>query len=85
MNPLPTDQEDTYVVSVGALSASSRASKFTRTTLYLIIAFVIVVVGSAALVVPKMISNNSQVKDLDTMQAQIDEQSQKLHNSSPDQ
>ncbi|HMR73256.1 MAG TPA: hypothetical protein PKD68_04585 [Candidatus Saccharibacteria bacterium] len=85
MNPLPTDQEDTYAVSVGALSASSRASKFTRTTLYLIIAFVIVVVGSAALVVPKIISNNSQAEEVDTLQAQIDEQSRKLHNSSPDQ
>ena len=57
MNPQPTDQEDTYAVSVGALSASSRASKLTQTTLYLIISFVIVAIGSAALVVPKIIAN----------------------------
>ncbi len=85
MNPQPTDQEDTYAVSVGALSASSRASKLTQTTLYLIISFVIVAIGSAALVVPKIIANNDQSKEVDALQAQIDEQSQKLHNSSPDQ
>ena len=62
MNPQPTDQEDTYAVSVGALSASSRASKLTQTTLYLIISFVIVAIGSAALVVPKIIANNDQSK-----------------------
>lgn len=82
MNPLPTERDDTYKVSVGALSASANASKITRTTLYLIVAFVIVVVISAALVVPKIISNNSQAKEVDDLQAQIDEQSKKLQNSS---
>lgn len=85
MNPQPTDQEDTYAVSVGALSASSRASKLTQTTLYLIIGFVIVAIGSAALVVPKIIANNNQSKEVDALQAQIDEQSRKLHDSSTDQ
>ncbi|HMQ09300.1 MAG TPA: hypothetical protein PKC42_02470 [Candidatus Nanoperiomorbaceae bacterium] len=85
MNPQPTDQEDTYAVSVGALSASSRASKLTQTTLYLIIGFVIVAIGSAALVVPKIIANNDQSKEVDALQAQIDEQSRKLHDSSTDQ
>lgn len=85
MNPQPTDQEDTYAVSVGALSASSRASKLTQTTLYLIISFVIVAIGSAALVVPKIIANNDQSKEVDALQAQIDEQSRKLHDSSTDQ
>ncbi|QQS17458.1 hypothetical protein IPL44_00130 [Candidatus Saccharibacteria bacterium] len=85
MNPQPTDQEDTYAVSVGALSASSRASKLTQTTLYLIISFVIVAIGSAALVVPKIIANNNQSKEVDALQAQIDEQSRKLHDSSTDQ
>ncbi len=85
MNPQPTDQEDTYAVSVGALSASSRASKLTQTTLYLIISFVIVAIGSAALVVPKIIANNDQSKEVDALQDQIDEQSRKLHDSSTDQ
>lgn len=82
MDPLPTEQDDTYKVSVSALSASASASKITRTTLYLIVAFVVVAVISAALVVPKIISNNSQAKEIDDLQTQIDEQSKKLQNSS---
>ena len=82
MDQLPTNQDESYEMSVKAVAASVNANKMTKITLYLIIAFVVTLAGTAVAVVPKVLANNSKTDELNQLQEQIDERSKQLQNTS---
>jgi cell division protein FtsL len=63
------------------MAASTNAGKMTKITLYLIIAFVLTLAGTAVAVIPKMLANNSKTEELNSLQEQIDERSKQLQDT----
>ncbi|MGE5309919.1 MAG: hypothetical protein ACM3JF_02465 [Sphaerimonospora mesophila] len=82
MNPLPTDKNSTYKTSIGAVAASANASKMTKITPYLLVLFILTIVGVATILVPKMIANNNKSEELKQFQQQLEENSKRLQGAS---
>ena len=69
-------EESQSVISIASLS--SKASRMSKSIVYLAVALIIVAIISATIVVAKMVNNDEQNKKLEEIQSQIYEKAKQL-------
>lgn len=72
------DPIDSYSESSIAQKATFASGKITKITMILIVALVFVIIGSAALTIPKVVENNKQAEEVEKIQQEIHDRTKNL-------